>query len=322
LTEESDPREPELETFLRGVPPQAPDPIWREEVRGRFLARASRAAGEPRMTQPMPSQDPTDSDLERWLRGLPVLDAAPPEARERARRRFLTAALSGPEAAPGPAGAPLARGWRRWLVPALAAAAIALVTWILPAPDRWRVDLAGTVHFADAEYGAGDEGRLALDLEQAGVLEARDSEVRLRLGDALELLVRAGTRIDLPPLPVLDGSTPIALVLERGEVYLRTASGYAGNPILVSTADGQVEVLGTTLGVLCEAQGTCVCVREGAVSVRSPRLVAGLQRLPAGEALFLFRDARAPLQGPFEGLPEGGGEHVADLAGFHASPRR
>lgn len=315
--------ESQFEAFLRSVPPETPDPVARELARASFLEHASRPEDPSRMGHSMESREPrgarpTDADLERWLRERAPLAAPRPEVRERARRRFLTEALTGPEALPAAAGDhPDASGWRKWGVLALAAAAVVAVTLILPEPLRWKARMDGPVRFAGTTYGAGDAGRLGADLEQAGLIESAEEEVLLVLGGALELSVRPRTRLQLPPLPQLDGLTPVDLDLEQGEVYVRTREAYPGNPIQVTTPEGRVEVLGTTLGVMAESDGTCVCVAEGKVTVISPLLDRGVEEVSTGRALFLYRDLQQESQlMRFEDMPAGGGAHVGDLVTF------
>lgn len=313
----------EFEAFLRSVPPEGPDPVARELARASFLEHASRPDDASRMAGTMDAREsrpsrPTDADLERWLRDRAPLTAPRPEVRVRARRRFLAEALTGPGAVPvAPSAAPEAHGWRRWGVLALAAAAVAVVTLVLPEPLRWKARMDGPVRFAGTTYDAGDAGRLGADLEQAGLVESEEDVVLLVLGGLLELSIRPRTRVQLPPLPQLDGLTPIDLDLERGEVYVRTLAGYPGNPIQVTTPEGRVEVLGTTLGVLAESDGTCVCVVEGRVTVTSPLLDRGVEEVPSGQALFLHRDtAQASQLTRFEDMPAHGGAHVGDLVAF------
>jgi hypothetical protein len=311
----------DFEAFLRSVPPEVPDPVRRELVRQRFLEHASRLADPSRRAPTMDSGDPrapNDADLERWLRERGPLEVPRAEFRERARRRFLSEALTGPEAV-RPVGSPAAAGpWRRWGGLLLAAAAVVVVTILLPEPVRWKARMDGPLSFAGGTYGASDAGRLGVELEQAGLLESQADEVDLLLGGTLQLLVRGHSQVELPPLPLLDGVTPIDLGLRGGEVYVRTHPGYPGNPILVSTPEASIEVLGTTLGILAASEGTCVCVAEGRVEVTSGLLEGGVEAVSRGGSLFLYRDpARPPAATAFADLPDQGGAHVADLVGFH-----
>jgi len=53
-----------------------------------------------------------------------------------------------------------------------------------------------------------------------------------------------------------------------------------------------VEVTGTTLAVICEPAGTCVCVFEGVVHVGAKGAAA--EAVPGGRRRYVFSDGRPP----------------------------
>ena len=248
-----------------------------------------------------------------WLAARVPLEGPAPEARRRARLAFLSSVAQDP-----PRLRPRPR--RRALVLLLAAAAILAVTFLLPKPARWRAELQGPLRFAEREYEPADGDRLAVALESSGTVETADTRARFRLGDSLEVEVLAGSSLSLPVLPELDGLSPIDFELGRGEAYLRTASSYPGNPIRVRTLDADVSIHGTTIGVLVDDLGTCVCVADGVARVRSSRVPGGSQDVGSRATLRVYRDPSR--QAVFESFPESGPgtAHTDDLESFFHGP--
>jgi ferric-dicitrate binding protein FerR (iron transport regulator) len=254
-----------------------------------------------------------DVAFEAWLAARAPIEPPSAAARRHARLAFLT------EVAAAPLPLRARRSFRR-LVLALAAAAILAVTFLLPEPERWRAQLDGRVVFDGDEYLPGDEARLAAALERSGTLET-GARGRLELGDAFALALLAGGAMSVPPLPVLDGIEPLEFDLARGEAYLRTGPSYPGNPIVVRTDLADVTLHGTTVGVLVDAQGTCVCVADGTARVTSARLPAGFQDVGPRLTLRLYHDLGLdPRTEPFQA--EGGVDaaHTADLVAFQRAP--
>ena len=314
-----DPEHPEgeLEEWLRRTEPDRPDPARRAEARRAFLEARSPAGDVPSRT-PAPARmgdmahaaHGEDPAFEAWLAALAPLDSPAASARRRARLAYLS------EIAATPPPLRERRSFRH-LVWALAAAAILAVTFLLPEPERWRATLDGRVVFDEREYLPGDEARLATALERSGTLETSAAPGRIELGDAFALELLANGSLAVPPLPVLDGVEPLEFELGRGEAYFRTLPAYPGNPIVVRTGLADVSLHGTTVGVLVDAQGTCVCVAEGTARVTSTRLAAGFQDVGPRLTLRVYHD---PLVEPkTEAFPAEDGadsDHTSELAAF------
>lgn len=199
----------------------------------------------------------------------------------------------------------------------LAAAAVVAVTFLLPEPARWSVRLEGPLRFAESEYGPGEDARLAAAMEGSGVLETSGAGARFTLGAGelvLELL--PGASLSFPPLPELDGISPVRFALTRGEAYLRTSESYAGNPIVLETPLLEVALNGTVVGVLVDPLVTCVCVAEGSVGVTSARLP---RRAEVGARatlrVFAEREAGAHPE-PFPADDAAGAQHTHALVEF------
>jgi hypothetical protein len=296
----------ELEELLRRAGTPAPDPARRADARRAFLAgpagTGSRAGAPGRIDARMAhgELDPEEEDaFLDWLADLSA-ESPSPAVHRRARLAFLTTVAA--EAPPPP---PRVSRRRHALVLALAAAAIAAVTLLLPEREHWRARIDGTVLLDGREYAPGDEARLAAELAGSGTLETALAPLRLTVG----------------ALPQLDGGSAIDLELAQGELFLRTSARWAGNPILVRTPVADVMLTGTTVGVLADELGTCVCVADGTARVQSPNL-AGFGR-DVGERSTLriwAARGREPDAGPFppDGAPEAG--HTEPLVGFQHGP--
>ncbi|HEX6885727.1 MAG TPA: hypothetical protein VF530_20305 [Planctomycetota bacterium] len=314
---EREPAEKDLEDLLARLDPPRPAPAARAEARRAFLTgrEASRPAPAPRTPEVMSDARGPETWSEgepeafaAWLAALAAPSTPGPAARQRARLAFLSAVAS---ATPAP---PRSRTFRAgvWLA---AAAAIVLVTLFLPAPDRWRVRLDGVVVLEGEDFGPGHEDRLGVELEHSGWLETRAGRTRLVLGEVLELELLPGTSLHVPPLVELDGMAPLDFELARGEAFVRTRGAYPGNPIRIRTGLAEVLLTGTTVGVLADEAGTCVCVADGRATVTSGR---GIEELAAQGSLRLFHDASMmPKLEPFPPADAPGAAHVAELLAFH-----
>jgi len=253
------------------------------------------------------------ADFEAWLARQPRADSPREAFRREVQTTFLRPAESARVLVPREP-----RPWTRFAVLALAAAAILAVTFLLPSPERWAIRLSAPASLAGTEYTPRQAQELAVELEGSGTFESQGEDVHFSLGNALELELLADSELTFPMLPELDGVTPVWFQLDRGEVFLRTADSYPGNPIFISTSAAEVEVRGTTLGVLVDERGTCVCVAEGRVGVTSDRLLDGAQDVEAGMSLVLFEELELGAELlPFPTAPGTAEyEHVSRLVEF------
>src|SRR4029077_6921354 len=77
-----------------------------------------------------------------------------------------------------------------------------------------------------------------------------------------------------------------------GEIRITTGPRFAGARLAVSSPRAGAEVKGTTLAVIREPGGTCVCVYDGVVRVgekRGPMVEVG-----HGHRRYVFNDGRDP----------------------------
>ncbi|HET7224289.1 MAG TPA: FecR domain-containing protein, partial [Candidatus Eisenbacteria bacterium] len=122
------------------------------------------------------------------------------------------------------------------------------------------------------------------------------AHVHVPVGDELMVLGRGALALDLTPgtdlvLPGVPGrwfGRQAHARLATGEVRVTTGARFHGARLAIATPEAQVEVHGTTLAVIREPLGTCVCVLEGTVMVgRSMRTMAPVAH---GHLHYIFTD--------------------------------
>lgn len=236
--------------------------------------------------------------------GVPRPD---PALRERLKQEFVSGKIAERgRRAPVPEEDPrgiraLGRPWYArpaFLVPAVgAAAAVVFVTIsFLNLGPEWRVAGAkgeGSVQIEGEPIPIGDLGALQSRIRpgvQIGVPEG--SELDLVSKGLLAIQVTAGSDVTLPPPPARWLGRDMELHARQGELRITTGPGFRGARLSVHTPDAVVEVTGTTLAVILEPTGTCVCVLEGRVKLA--RRGVGAMDVPAGMRGYAFRDRRAP----------------------------
>jgi ferric-dicitrate binding protein FerR (iron transport regulator) len=244
--------------------------------------------------------------VERLLQRTPLSEPAREGFRAQLREEFLSQGA----AAATPFGAPLedrpgtasgaarrapAGRLRRLVLAGLAVAAAVFVTFVLPGESRWQVQGMrgeGPVEIAGRRLGQTDAARLGAELSRGGTLWTFDNTLDLGVEDGLEVRVLPGTEVTLAELPAPGTLEPYRFDLARGEVFIRTKVGFTGNPVLVDSDEVHVALTGTTLGVLRDDRGTCVCVADGEVDVRDEG--GAERRVGAGQTYLVFRAGAMP----------------------------
>ncbi len=247
------------------------------------------------MNEPNDQTTPAERRARDAVRGLSE-PAADPAFRARLKASFAdgTIAARPRRIVPLPWYRRAAAGW---LVPPLAAAAAVLVAVVLNAGPSWTV--AG---------GFGDgvvlvDGRPipmnhVADLDRAmhpgaRVVVPEGGEVRLASADHLMLLATSGTEFVVPRVPGRWFRRTVHASVRHGTLRVTTQPGFAGAKLMVTTPEAAIEVTGSTLAIICEAQGTCVCVLDGDVHV-GPVGGDDMRRVEGGMRRYLFNDGRAP----------------------------
>lgn len=247
----------------------------------------------------MSERHPPETDERRAVDAVRGLSAPRPDPayRARLRREFVGGSLASPWVAGTIVPRREARGWRLLMAPA--AAAVLVVFGLL--------------------YNRGP-GWQVLDVQGAGSIEVDGLTVALSDRDALARALEEGAQVTLPPGVSMTVTAPGRMAVEitpethatlsapparwlgriasahvdAGELRITTGGQFHGSRLDVTTPEAKVEVRGTTLAVIREPEGTCVCVMDGVVRVgaRGQPMVD----VPAGRRRYVFRDGRSPEQ--------------------------
>jgi len=233
-----------------------------------------------------------------------VRSLAPPAAdtgyRARLRQGFASGALAPARPREGlrPLPIPLyRRPALRWaLLPVAAAAALVAITTLNQGP-RWEL------------ISSRGEGVAVIDAVPVPMNHAEDLARRLRPGARLRLpegaeveivsrgqiamQITPGSDVTLPEPPGRWFGRHARAGIAEGDVRITTGAGFRGARLEVETPEAIVEVTGTTLAVICEAGGTCVCVFEGRVTVAG-RGEGSKVPVAEGHRRFVFNDGRPP----------------------------
>ena len=215
---------------------------------------------------------PDERLAEELVKRLPRV-AADPEFRERLRREFRSGRL-----------AHRRHGrWRLWTAAAVVLIAVSAVVVFSVRDAGWTViasEGAGTVRVDGRPMAAIDTVRLAAALGPGTLIETdARTELRLVSADTLALVVTANSVVRLPAVPGQwwTGSAPA--VVARGELRGVTGRRFTGRRLRVELPDAAVEISGTTFAVIRNAEGSCVCVLEGTVTMRDATGTAGVMPL-------------------------------------------
>src|SRR5262245_5878036 len=317
----------------RADPPRG-RPHARHRARGgaqALLARARRPGqaadrDEHRMTD---DSDILTPDAERARKSLEALADTAPSAMFRARlqREFVAGTIAPPEreAAPsrpqghvptaphghapatmphGPAKIqPLRRPIHRhpamqW---ALAAAAVLVVVSVgsgLNTGSPWRVgSVSGEgVAIVDEQpipLNHHDELERALT-PGAHVRVPMGCEIGIRSVGTIAIHMTSGTDGIVPGVPGRWFGRNVSGRVDAGEWRVMTGPRFHGAHLAIATPAAHVEVTGTTLAVICEPPGTCVCVYEGSVKVGRDR--TSMVSVEEGRRRYVFMDPSLPME--------------------------
>jgi hypothetical protein len=281
--EDIDPRQKQIEELLQSLPePKPPSEEFVARLRSEFAAGTIR-----------PGPFATDSEEKPWLEddrrdeASATPDAPPAEAASGGE-------IPGPEARPRVVRFP----WR-FVFPVAAAAAILLVVFVLnrgSGPGNITAQGNGTIHIGDETFPFSEAEEFTHRL-QPGTKFAVEGDMSALL-DLLypgNLAVQAtpGVTMTVPQPPGRWFGRTSKFQIDRGEVRVVTGPDFAGSLLRIRTPGTSVEVLGTTLAVLCDPCSTCVCVLDGTARMkdRSGEMV----RVPPGMRNTIFNELDQPL---------------------------
>lgn len=262
------------------------------------------------------------ADEERGRQALDSLEpaTADPHFRAALKRTFASGAIAAtvmPAERPAPPRGRMPSWWRppvfNWAAPAFAMTALAIGLVLADRGPRWEVIGASGVGIAIVD------GR-PIPMNHVDDLRARihpGARVRLPNDASLELLSRGQLGLHLEPeadivVPGVPGrwfARAVTGEVRSGVVRITSLEQFRGARLTILSPEAQVQVTGTTLSVIREPQGTCVCVLEGTVQV-GPRDGA-MTEVPRGERRFVFNDGRPPESAKMRDA------EVAPLGEFH-----
>jgi ferric-dicitrate binding protein FerR (iron transport regulator) len=242
----------------------------------------------------------TLSDDERLareaIRDLPV-PVATPAYRAALKRAFVSGHLTAPpRAASRPGWFAWPRGWPGWAALAGSAALLLIVIQGANRGPRWQVtSIAG--------QGVAIVDGLPVPMNHLDEMRKRvGAGARLRVppGCQVELMspghmiveVMGGTDATVPGVPGRWFWRTVEGEVNAGELRITTGSAFHGARLAIATPSAQIEVTGTTLAVICEPEGTCVCVFDGVVRV-GPKAGA-MESVEHGKRRYVFNDGRDP----------------------------
>lgn len=234
-------------------------PEWREAQRRAFLAGAIVGAANPARTQ--------------GERATPTAPVPPP------RRAART---------------PTARPERRRLQLVASGLAIAAALFLVVRPvaqdPRWEL---GADHDGVAVQNAALRDGVLLQ-DQTAQLDCSQRLASLNLGRRVRVEMVPGTVARFCPPRSLKGVLEVPIELVSGELLVHLDPSLGPTRLVVQTSEGVVNLTGTSLSILREASGTCVCVASGSVRID----VKGQERPPlaidGGSSAFLFASGAAP----------------------------
>ena len=237
------------------------------------------------------------TDDERRTRDA-VRGLSAPAARADHRARLRAAFVDGTIAPARHPIAPRPIAWMRWAALPAAAAALFLIVGALNRPPSWRVT-------AVSGSGVAVVDGKRVDLAHRDELEQRirqGARVVLPAGASIEITsartmvveITSGTEAVVPMLPGRWWGREVEAALAAGEVRITTGRDFRGARLALETPEAEIEVTGTTLAVIREPAGTCVCVLDGEVLVgpRDAMIEGGVASIGAGRRRFLFNDGR------------------------------
>jgi len=244
-----------------------------------------------------------------------ILEDAPPLAdaafRERLRDAFVSGAIevSGTREARGRARrrvtpirglAPRNRA-PVWIAAAVAAAAVLMiVVGTLNQGSKWMVTGVrgdGTVAVDGEQVALSDRTTLnRLLVPGAEVKIPEGVEIDLVTDGVMALALTRRTDLTIPPPPTRWINRRTEIHIRYGDIRMTTGPKFHGTHLGVFTPEAAVDVTGTTLAVIVQTNGTCVCVLEGTAQVgrMAENGPTDMQPVHGGRLRFVWKENRPP----------------------------
>jgi len=226
----NEPRDRDPADAVRGLPPVAADPGFRDDLKAAFASGTIESARDAKHERRAPIPFP-------WGRGRPV----PTWQTTVAIAAIILAIVMAGVFNQGPA-------WR-----------------ITGVRGTGTVRLDGmSVSVADASaLGRPLPAGVRIEVSDG-------AELDLRADGVMAMQCTGGTDLVLPPSPPRWFARRAALHIQRGEIRVTTGPTFKGAKLTVRTPEAALAVTGTTFAVILESTGTCVCVYQGTVMVGPP----------------------------------------------------
>jgi ferric-dicitrate binding protein FerR (iron transport regulator) len=263
--------------------------------------------------------DQLTPEAERAMRAIHAAGAEPPRAdsafRGRLREEFVSGRLGGgAERAPEGDRAErrprldrvperMPRPWYRRPIPAFAALAAAamVAVYVGNAANRgpaWTVvEASGSgVVTVDGDPIPIERTDMLADRMKPGVEVEVPETGKLEILSPGTLLVELtpGTKLTIPPPPPRFLARQGELWTRAGLLRITTGPMFAGATLDVHTPDAHTRITGTTVAIIMEETGTCVCVLEGTVHV-GPQSGGPMMSIGPGHRGYVFRDGSPPV---------------------------
>ena len=284
---------------------------FRARLKEEFVAGSF---GEPlgATARSTPAREAEPSDAPRRGGIGPIPDDEPDLARQHPRPR---PARPEPRARPGARPATPPRRMFRFPKPTrprfaavLAAAAAITVAFGIVGNrgPQWRLlNVTGTGYVqADGEAIPVERLNLLAERLHPGVelVLPPTASIDMAAGSDLAMEILPGTSFTIPPAPARWFLRRSELYARGGEMRVTTGPTFQGAKLEMHTPDAMVQVTGTTLAVIMEPTGTCVCVLEGEVMMGARGVSAGpegsgggtMMPITSGHRGYVFRDGRNP----------------------------
>ena len=187
----------------------------------------------------------------------------------------------------------------RWMAGFAAAAAAMILTLALNQAPSWTAlpsAGSGTLIVNGVPLPVSDAAGLTRSLRPGSRLLLRSSQdLDLVSSGLLAMQLAPGTEVVLPKPPGRWFGRAARASVDRGHLRVTTGRRFDGSRLAITTPDATVHVTGTTLAVIAESTGTCVCVLEGTAHVRPHRGV--MTKVPPGTRCEVPRGEPSPRHG-------------------------
>jgi hypothetical protein len=127
-----------------------------------------------------------------------------------------------------------------------------------------------------------------------------DQDLDILSSGVLGLQLTPGTEAVLPAAPGRWFGRSVVARVDRGSLRVTTGLRFDGAHLAIITPDATIRLTGTTVAVIAEPGGTCVCVLDGTADVKASR--GGVVHVPAGTRCDIARNGnKAPREGEIRG---------------------